>query len=422
MKKYTELSAGELQIEKELVLRQYNEFKAKNLSLDMSRGKPCAEQLDLVSPMLDAVSSDLPLITQDGIDIRNYGVLDGLPEAKRLFAELLEVRPEQVIVGGNSSLALIYDAVSRAMQFGTTDRQPPWNKLDRVKFLCPSPGYDRHFTICEFFGIEMITISMNENGPDMDTVERLVSSDPAVKGIWCIPKYSNPTGITYSDDVVRRFAALRPAAEDFRIFWDNAYCVHDLDRPATLLNLMDECIKQGNEDMPFIFASTSKITFSGAGLGLMAASDNNLERIRRQYSVQTIGFNKLNHLMHTRYLKNLDGIKQLMQGHKKILAPKFRAVLDRLDRELAPLGIAEYTRPGGGYFISLNTHPGCAKRTVELCKEAGVTLTPAGAAFPYGNDPSDSNIRLAPTYPPINELESAMELFCICVRLATIVS
>lgn len=420
MKSYLSMSKEELKSEYEIVLSKYNQMKEKGLSLDMSRGKPSPEQLDLAMPILDVLTSNDIINAENGFDTRNYGLLDGLPEAKRLFAEMLEVKPENIIVGGNSSLSLMYDSIARSMSFGVMG-STPWSKLDKVKFLCPVPGYDRHFAICELFGIEMINIPMNHEGPDMDMIEQLVANDESIKGVWCVPKYSNPSGITYSDEVVRRFAALKPKAKDFRIYWDNAYVVHDLSNtPDTLLNIFEECQKNGNEDMIFEFASTSKISFSGAGIAVMAASVENLNFIRKYLTFQTIGFDKINQLRHVKYYKDLNGIKAHMQKHKKLLAPKFATVINALDKNIAPYGIGSYEKPNGGYFISFNTIKGCAKRVGELCKEAGLVMTPSGATFPYGKDPDDSNIRIAPTYPSIEELEMAMELFCYCVKLATI--
>lgn len=408
-----------LALKKELDYR-YQQFKAKELKLDMSRGKPGSDQIDLSMKLLDAVSSRDSYKTQAGFDARNYGVLDGIPEAKQLFADILEVSPDNVIVGGNSSLNMMFDVIANAMTHGFVENKPLM-KEKKVKFLCPSPGYDRHFSICQYFGIEMITINMSSTGPDMDEVEQLVSTDDSIKGIWCVPKYSNPDGITYSDEVVTRFSKLKPAAQDFRIFWDNAYAVHDLtDTPDKLLNIIDLCKANGNENMPIVFTSTSKISFPGAGLAALATSIQNINHIKKRLFMQTIGPDKLNQLRHVRYFKNLEGIKAHMKLHAQILRPKFDIVLNMLQKELGDLGIAEWNNPNGGYFISVNTPTGCAKRVVELCSEAGVTLTPAGATFPLGNDPSDRNIRIAPTFPPIGELSMAMELFCICVKIAAI--
>ena len=397
---------------------RYEVFKAQNLKLDMTRGKPCTEQLDLSMDMLDIKSSELKK-ADDGTDARNYGGLDGLPEAKALFGEMLGVAANEIIIGGNSSLNLMYDAVSRAMLLGIMG-STPWCKLDKVKFLCPSPGYDRHFAICELFGIEMIIVDMKQDGPDMDAVERLVSSDDSIKGIWCVPKYSNPDGITYSDEVVDRFAALKPAAKDFRIFWDNAYCVHDLtDEPDQLKNILTACKAAGNPDMVYMFASTSKISFSGAGVAVMAGSVDNMNYIKKSLTIQTIGHDKVNQLRHVKYFKNMDGIKAHMKKHAEILKPKFDTVLDILEKELAGKNIASWNKPNGGYFISLNTMDNCAKEVASMALEAGVVLTKAGATYPYGKDPQDRNIRIAPTLPPIEELKKAIEILAICVQLVS---
>ena len=418
---YQSMSKEQLQKEKSALEVQYAEFKAKDLKLDMSRGKPGADQLDLSMGILDCLDSNDIMKTVDGMDVRNYGGLDGIPEAKALFAEMLGVKTSELFIGGNSSLNLMYDAVAKAMFFGTAADCAPWSKSDKVKFLCPVPGYDRHFAVTEQFGIEMINVDMTPDGPDMDAVEKLVASDDAIKGIWCVPMYSNPDGITYSDDTVRRFAALKPAAKDFRIFWDNAYCVHHLQKEHdSLLNLMDECKKQGTEDMVYMFASTSKISFPGAGVAVMASSEKNMSFLKGQLFYQTIGFDKINQLRHVKYFKNLDGINAHMEKHAAIIKPKFDVVLEMLDKEIAPLEIGSWKKPAGGYFVSFNSLEGCATRAYELCKEGGVTLTKVGATFPYGRDPKDSNIRISPTFPPVEELKLAMQLFCICVKLATI--
>ncbi|MDE5991501.1 MAG: aminotransferase class I/II-fold pyridoxal phosphate-dependent enzyme, partial [Oscillospiraceae bacterium] len=387
---------------------------------DMSRGKPSTEQLDLAMPMFDVFTNAASMLTADGIDCRNYGCLTGIHDAKVLFGDLLGVKEEELIIGGNSSLAMMYDAVSRAMTHGVYGSEKPWGKCDKVKFLCPVPGYDRHFAICESFGIEMINIPLHSDGPDMDMIEKLVSEDESIKGIWCVPLYSNPDGIAYSDEVVRRFANLSPKAPDFRIFWDNAYCVHHLtDTPDKILNILDECKKTGKEDMVLIFASTSKISFSGAGVAIMAGSENNVKQITKLMGIQCISYDKINQLRHVKYFKNVDGIMEHMAKHRGIIAPKFKLVLDMLDAEIAELGVLEWNKPNGGYFISVNTLEGCAKRVVQLCAEAGVVLTSAGATFPYGKDPFDRNIRIAPTYPPLDELEAAMKIFCVSVKLAS---
>ena len=419
MAAYNTLSAAELAEQKAQLEAAYRNEQSLGLKLDMSRGKPCAEQLDLSMGMLDALSSADILDTETGTDTRNYGLLEGIPEARRMFAQLLGVSAAEVFVGGNSSLNLMYDTVARAMQFGSVQGEGPWNRQGTVKFLCPVPGYDRHFSVTQTFGIEMIPVPMSPTGPDMDMVEDYVSHDPSIKGIWCVPKYSNPDGYTYSDETVRRFAALKPAARDFRIFWDNAYCIHDLtDTPDHLLNLMDECKKRGTEDMVYMFASTSKITFSGAGVAAMAMSVKNMAWAKKFLTMQTIGFDKINQLRHIRFFRDMDGIRAHMQKHRAIIYPRFELVWKTLEQELGGLGIADWTHPNGGYFISLNVLPGCAKRVVALCKEAGVVLTGAGASFPYGIDPSDTNIRIAPTYPSLEDLAKAAEVLCLCVKLA----
>ena len=414
------MNKEQLAAEKSALEQKYNEYKAKGLALDMSRGKPAPEQLNLsLDMLLRCLDGDYK--ASNGIDCRNYGVLDGIPEAKQLFMEMLGCGADEVIVGGNSSLQLMYDTIIRALMLGVYGGDKPWGKCDKVKFLCPVPGYDRHFAICESLGIEMIPVEYKNDGPDMDVVEKLVSEDEEIKGIWCVPMYSNPTGITYSDEVVRRFANLKPAAKDFRIFWDNAYCVHHLsDDHDTLLNIIDECKKAGNPDMVFQFTSTSKISFPGGGLAVIVASKNNIDHIKNQMTVQTIGFDKLNQLRHCKYFKNFDGIKEHMKHHAAIIQPKFNVVLYMLDKEIAPLGIGKWVSPKGGYFVSFDALDGCAKRIVSLAKEAGVVMTGAGATYPYGKDPRDSNIRIAPTFPSVEELKQAMEIFCVCVRLASV--
>lgn len=414
---YNEMNKEQLAAEKARLEQEYAQHKAKGLKLDMSRGKPAPAQLDLSMEMMN-----LPIDykAENGFDCRNYGVLDGIPEAKKLFADMLGVAADEILVGGNSSLQLMYDTIIRALQLGVLGSDKPWCKNDKVKFLCPAPGYDRHFAICQSLGIEMITVAYKADGPDMDEVERLVSSDEQIKGIWCVPMYSNPTGITYSDAVVKRMAALNPAAKDFRIFWDNAYCVHHLsDDCDSLLNILDECKKAGNPDMVFEFASTSKVSFPGSGVAVMAASKANIDFVKSQMTYQTIGFDKLNQLRHVRFFKDLDGIMAQMKRHAAIIKPKFDVVLELLEREISPLGIGAWQHPKGGYFISFDALDGCAKRIVSLAKEAGVVMTGAGATYPYGNDPHDSNIRIAPTYPTVDELRSAMEIFCTCVKLAS---
>lgn len=410
-KTYADMTAAELQAEKAELEKRYNNFKAKNLKLDMSRGKPGSDQLDL-SNELNAVSD----YTENGVDLRNYGMMDGTPACKKLFADLMQVKPENVIVGPNASLTLMFDYIAQCFTHGAGDT--PWCRLNSVKFLCPVPGYDRHFTILEHFGIEMINIEMKADGPDMDAVEEAVK-DPSVKGMFCVPKYSNPQGITYSDAVVRRIAALRPAAKDFRVIWDNAYMVHDIVEDGDkLLNIFDLLPEYGNEDMVIEVCSTSKITFPGAGVSALAASDNNIKAIKKRLNAQTISYDKMNQHRHVEFFKDVNGILAHMKKHAAILKPKFDMVLKHLNQELVGLGIASWTEPRGGYFISLDVLDGCAKRVGELCKEAGVVLTTVGATFPYGKDPNNRNIRIAPTYPPLDELDTAAELLCVCVRLA----
>ena len=421
MKKYSEMTAQELEQLKKELSAKYKEYQAKDLKLNMARGKPCVEQLNISMGMMDVLSSDDDLTCDDGTDCRNYGVLDGVHEAKVLLADMMEVGIDNVIVYGNSSLNVMYDTIARSMTHGVMG-STPWCKLDKVKFLCPVPGYDRHFKITEYFGIEMINIPMTKDGPDMDMVEKLVSEDESIKGIWCVPKYSNPQGYSYSDEVVRRMARLEPKANDFRIYWDNAYTVHHLydDDQDELIEILDECKKAGNPDMVYKFASTSKISFPGSGVSVLASSLNNLQDIKKQLTVQTIGHDKVNQLRHVRYFKNIDGIKAHMKLHADILRPKFEAVLEILERELGGLGIGTWTKPKGGYFISFDSLDGCAKDIVARCKKAGVEMTGAGATYPYGKDPHDSNIRIAPSYPPKDDLIIAAELFALCVKLSSI--
>lgn len=419
MLKYSEMNKEQLCSEFEAIKQRYENFCQRGLKLDMSRGKPCKEQLDLSLELLDIVNRENGYKDSYGTDCRNYGMVDGLPELKALFAEILEVPAENVIVGGNSSLNLMFDTVQQAMFTGL--RGKPWVLQGKVKFVCPAPGYDRHFAICEYFGIEMITVHNKSDGPDMDTICKLIESDPTIKGIWCVPKYENPEGFTYSDDAVRRFAALKPAAPDFIILWDNAYAVHDLNEDGDkLLNIYQECEKNGNEDIVIMFTSTSKITFAGAGVAAMAASPANISAIKKRLTVQTIGPDKINQLRHIRMFKNLDDIKAHMKRHARIIRPKFEKVLSILEQELSNAGIAHWTNLNGGYFISLSVLSGCASRVTELCKKAGLVVTPAGATFPYGKDPDDSNIRIAPTFPDISELAAATELLCICVKYAAL--
>lgn len=421
MKAYSEMTREELLALREELLEEYEGHKSKNLKLDMSRGKPGLDQLNLSMGLMDVLNSDSVLKSEEGIDCRNYGELTGIGEAKRLLGEMMEVEPDEIIIYGNSSLNVMFDTVARSYIHGVMGNTP-WCKLDNVKFLCPVPGYDRHFAITEAFGIEMINIPMSETGPDMDMVEEYVNTDPAVKGIWCVPKYSNPQGITYSDETVRRFAGLRPAAPDFRIYWDNAYCVHHLyeDDQDYLLEILAECKKAGNPDMVYKFSSTSKISFPGSGIAAIAASKDNINEIAHLLSVQTIGHDKLNQLRHVRYFKNLDGIKKHMMLHAQLIRPKFKAVTDTLESGLGGLGIGSWYNPKGGYFVSFDSLDGCAKKIVKLAADAGVKMTGAGATYPYGKDPRDSNIRIAPTYPSAEELQAAMNVFVTCVKLASV--
>ena len=421
MTAYKDLSREELLELKNGLEARFAEVKAKGLKLDMSRGKPAADQLNLSMGMMDVLNSSAVLTCEDGVDCRNYGGLDGIGEAKRLLADMMEVAKDNVIIFGNSSLNVMYDTVSRAMTHGVMG-STPWCKLDKVKFLCPVPGYDRHFAITEHFGIEMVNVPMTPTGPDMDMVEKLVNEDPAVKGIWCVPKYSNPQGITYSDETVYRFANLKPAAEDFRIYWDNAYCVHHLyeDKQDYLLEILTECKKAGNPDMVYKFSSTSKISFPGSGIAAIAASEANLKDIRDMLKFQTIGHDKVNQLRHVRFFKDVHGIVEHMKKHADIMRPKFEAVIEVLERELGGLEIGSWIKPLGGYFISFDAMEGCAKAIVAKAKEAGLVMTGAGATFPYGKDPHDSNIRIAPSYPTPEELSVATDIFVLSVKLVSI--
>lgn len=418
---YGKMSGEELKRKLSELEEKYGEFRAKGLKLDMSRGKPCKEQLDLSVEMLAYPYKDKNFKTASCADVRNYGLVDGLPEAKELFAKMLEVSASEIILGNNSSLSMMYDTFCRAMIFGVYGSPEPWGRLPKVRFLCPSPGYDRHFAICELLGIEMITIDLKDDGPDMETVEKLVAEDDSIKGIWCTPKYSNPTGITYSDEVVDRLASMRTAAMDFRIFWDNAYIVHHLtDKPDRLKNILEACKKAGNPDRVFIFASTSKITFPGSGVAIMAASGNNIDMIKKQLGIRTIGPDKINQLRHVQFFRDIDSIEQHMKKQADILKPKFDMVINILESRLGGKNIASWSKPNGGYFISFDTMPGCASAVVKMAGEAGVVFTPAGATYPYGKDPQDRNIRIAPTLPPVDELRTAMELLCICVEIVSI--
>ena len=419
MMKYTEMTVQQRKAEYAAVLAEYEKQKALGLKLNMARGKPGREQLDMVTDLCNILVKPEDFIS-DGIDSRNYGNVDGLPAAKALFADILGCKPEQCFVGGNASLQLMYDTVAKAYSNGLLHSEKPWSKLEKVKWLCPAPGYDRHFKVTQSFGAELITVPMTENGPDMDVVEELIK-DPAVKGMWNVPKYSNPDGIIYSDETIRRIAAMKPAAPDFMLMWDNAYCIHEFDGEfVPFADILSLCAENGNADMVHEFASTSKVTFPGAGVAVMATSEANLAYLTPLINIQTIGFDKINQLRHVKYLQDKEHTLALMQRHAAILRPKFRAVLDALDREIAPLGIGEWKRPKGGYFVSYNAMPGTAKRALALCKEAGVTMTGAGATFPYGVDPQDSNIRIAPSLPPVEELQQAIAVFCVCVKLAAL--
>ena len=417
--KYTEMTLAQRQAEYAAVRAAYEQQKALGLNLNMARGKPGRQQLDMVMDIFDVLKTPQDYIV-DGLETRNYGEVAGVPAARALFAELLSCKASQVFVGGNASLQLMYDAVSKAFTHGLLHSEKPWSKLDKVKWICPVPGYDRHFKVTQSFGVEMISVPMTAAGPDMDMVEELVK-DPAVKGMWNVPKYSNPEGVVYSDETIRRLAAMKPAAPDFMLMWDNAYCIHEFDCDfVEFPDILQLCADYGNADMVYEFASTSKVTFPGAGVAVMAASEDNIAYFSKLINIQTIGFDKINQLRHVRYLKDKSHTLELMKRHAAVLAPKFHAVLNALDKEIAPLGIADYKRPVGGYFISVDTMSGCAKRTLALCKEAGVTMTGAGATFPYGIDPRDSNIRIAPSLPPVSELEQAIAIFCNSLKLAAL--
>lgn len=418
---YSSMNADQLLAEKEALEKKYSEFLDAGLDINMTRGKPCVEQLNLAEGMLKEVSGNEDCFTEKGFDCRNYGLVDGLDDAKKMFAPIIGVPWNQIIVGGNSSLNLMYDAMARCMLYGVCGGNGPWVKQEKVKFLCPVPGYDRHFAICESLGIEMINVPLLEDGPDMDVVEELIK-DESVKGMWCVPKYSNPTGTTYSDEVVVRLANMKPASKDFRIFWDNAYAVHDLyeDKKESLIDILPECEKAGNPNLVFIFASTSKISYPGSGVSCLGASAENIEFIKKIMQMQTIGHDKMNMLRHVKFFGNADGICEFMKKHASILRPKFEMCLEKLDEGLSESGVASWTKPLGGYFISLDVPEGCAKKTVELAKKAGVVLTDAGATFPYHKDPKDCNIRIAPSFPPVDELEKGIEVLCVCVKLSAV--
>ncbi len=416
---YAKLSRNELESIKAELEKEYNELKAKGLKLDMSRGKPSKAQLDLSTDLFNMQLSPEEFMI-DGIDARNYGTLSGLPSMRRLFADLLGVKYEETFIGGSASLNLMFDLISKAYTHGLLMSEKPWSQLEKVKFLCPAPGYDRHFAISKSFGMEMIYVPINDDGPDMDMVEELVK-DPAVKGMWCVPKYSNPCGIIYSDEVIDRIAALKPAAKDFALMWDNAYCVHEFDGEfIPFRDMLTLCRENGNENMVYEFASTSKITFPGAGVSVMATSEKNMEYLLKILTVQTISYDKLNQLKHFKFFKDKQGVLDHMKKHALLMKPKFDVVIEYLDKYVKPYGVAKYNHPKGGYFVSLDTMEGCAKRTHQLVKEAGVVMTGAGATFPYGNDPKDSNLRIAPSLPPIEELKAAMEVLCVSVKLAAV--
>lgn len=421
MKSLGQMDKDELLQLKEQLEKSFEEAKGKGIKLDMSRGKPSVVQLDMAMDIMDVLNSSSSLYTDDGVDCRNYGILDGIPEAKKLMADIMNVSPENVIVCGNASLNIMYDTISRSIIHGVLGGTP-WSKLDKVKFLCPVPGYDRHFAITEHFQIEMINIPMTEDGPDMDMVERLVSLDESIKGIWCVPMYSNPQGISYSDETVKRFANLKPAAKDFRIFWDNAYAIHHLydDNHTSLIDILSECEKAGNPDLVYEFTSTSKISFAGAGISAIASSKANLDCIKNFMNIQTIGYDKINQLRHVKYFKDFDGIRAHMKKHAAIMRPKFEAVIQVLENELSGLEIGSWLNPKGGYFITFESMEGCAKDIIAKCKEAGVVMTAAGAAFPYGKDPFDSCIRIAPSFPTPTELQQAAQLFTLCVKLVSV--
>ncbi len=418
---YCSMTRAELENEKQLLQNEYNEYAKQKLNINMTRGKPCTEQLDITEGMLGVMSKNEDCFTDKGFDCRNYGLVDGIDDAKKMFSPIIGVPCEQIIIGGNSSLNLMYDAMARCMLYGVAGGNGAWVKQGKVKFLCPVPGYDRHFAICESLGIEMVNVPLLADGPDMDIVEELIK-DEAVKGIWCVPKYSNPTGTSYSEKTVKRLASMKPASKDFRIFWDNAYAVHDLyeNEKDELVDILPECEKANNPNLVYIFASTSKISFPGSGVSCIGASKENIDHIKSIMQMQTIGHDKMNMLRHVKFFKNAEGIKEFMKKHADILRPKFELCDRMLCENLKEYGIASWTKPLGGYFISLDVPEGCAKRTVSLAAQAGVVLTEAGATFPYHKDPKDSNMRIAPSFPPLCELEKGMEVLCVCVRLASV--
>lgn len=415
---YSKDSVESLIHKKELLEKELDFYIEQNYNLNMARGKPCKEQSELSNNLL---MIDVSRANDFEVDYKNYGVLDGIDEMKVLFANILEVKPEEVIIGGNSSLNMMYNILADAMLFGTADSKRPWSKEEKIKFICPVPGYDRHFAICELLGMEMIPIEMNESGLDIDMIEEIVEKDPLIKGMWCVPKYSNPSGITYSEEVVKRLASMKTAAIDFRIIWDNAYVVHDLyDDIEPLTNILKECKLADNPNRPYLFTSMSKVTIPGAAVAGMAMSEYNIKEILRIMSAQTIGYDKINQYRHIKFLKNMDGIKKHMKKHRKIIGPKFQMVVDIFREHLADKGIATWSEPKGGYFISLDVLPGCARETVKIAKSAGVILTPAGATYPYGKDPLDKNIRIAPTFPEKKDLKKAIEILCTCIELVSI--
>lgn len=420
MQNYQRMTREELEAAKTELEQALSAYKARGLSLNMARGKPSSEQLDLSMEMLDVVNSKSDCRAEDGMDCRNYCDIYGIPEAIRLFAEYMGVQEDEIVIGGQSSLQLLYDALCRAMLQGVLGSEKPWGKYAHPKFICPVPGYDKHFGFCQFVGLEMIPVPLRPDGPDMDLVEKLAAEDPEIKGMWCMPKFSNPFGACYSDEVIYRLAKMPCAAGDFRLFWDNAYSYHVIYKDHPILNILDVCKEVGNPDRVFMFGSTSKITMAGSGVTFIAASKANMDFIKKQYAVQTVGWDKMNMLRHVRYLKNMDNVKALMKKHGDILRPRFDAVLGIFDRELTGAGAGDWTRPDGGFFVTYMALPGCAKRIVQLCAETGVTLTNAGATHPYGSDPDDSYIRIAPTFPPLEELKAAMEIFCTAVKLATV--